>query len=109
MDSADFGLLPFKLYKSKFPVIKKDNIDTIKEYNYLMIEFDHFVSKYDPLKCCMCIGRTNIDKDYLKFYENKNKQLSDISFINKMKEIDENTFYFIGDIFGNVTIYTLSK
>ena len=108
MDSADFGLLPFKLFSSKFPVIKKGNIDKLKKYNALMIDVDHFVNKYNPMKCCMCIGRTNIDKDYLDFYtiKNTNKLLQeDISLINKVKNIDENSYYFIGDIFGNVTIY----
>ena len=110
MDSADFGLLPFKLYKSKFPVIKKDNIEKLKEYNALMIDADHFINKYNPMKCCICIGRTNIDKDYLNSYKIKNKSLKlDISLITKMKEIDENTYYFIGDIFGNVTIYAFVK
>ena len=110
MDSTDFGLLPFKIYNSKFPVIKKDNIDKLKNYISFMADYDHYVNNYNPMKCCMCIGRTNIDQEYLDIYNNKSKKIAeDYSLLNKMKKIDENTYYFVGDIFGNVTIYTLVK
>ena len=109
MDSADFGILPFKLFTANFPVIKKDNFDKIKKYNYLMIDVDHFINNYNPLKCCMCIGRTYIDKEYLNLFKKTAQLTEDISLINKIKEIDENVFYFLGDIFGNVTIYAIVK
>ena len=106
MESTDFGVVPYKIFNSKFPSIKRDNTDKLELYNYLMIDNDHFVNNSNPMKCCMCIGRIYIDKDYLKFYENK--KLSDnYTLIKKLKEINEFCFYFIGDIFGNVTIYQL--
>ena len=119
MQSTDFGLIPYKIFNTKFPVIKRDNIDNLKIYNKLMIENDHFVDFSNIMKCCVCIGRTSIDKDYLDFYENKklsednhyrkNKLLDNFSLIKKLKDINEFCFYFVGDIFGNVTIYRIEN
>ena len=105
MECTDFGLIPFKLFKSKFPIAFKGNIENIKIYNNIMIDYDHFSNYSNPIKSFICIGRTKIDEDYLKFYQNNKKFNNNIS--NKLKEIDEFCYYFIGDIFGNVTIYQL--
>ena len=100
MEGTDFGLIPYKIFKSKFPVIKRDNIDNLKIYNHLMIENDHYVNDSNPLKCCICIGRTNLDKEYLDIYKTGNSV-----DIKKLKDNKKYCFYFVGDIFGNVTIY----
>ena len=107
MDSADFGLIPFKLYDKKFPKIKRHPFEALKKYNNQMIYNDHFENYSNPLKCFMCIGRTKIDKDYLDAYR-KQKEF-DNNIMNKLKEIDEFTFYFVGDVFGNITIYRAIK
>ena len=103
MQSTDFGLLPYKIFDIKFPPIRRINTDKLEQYNNLMIEIDHFEDNSNPMKCFMCIGRANIDKDYLKFY--KNEKLS--YDIKNFKEINEFYYYFVGNIFGNVTIYKL--
>ena len=109
MDSTDFGLIPFKLFNSKYPIIKRDNIDKLKNYNDQMIDYDHFINYSNPLKCCMCIGRIYIDNDYLNYYKNNSQILENWNLINKLKKLDEHTYYFVGDIFGNVTIYKYIK
>ena len=110
MESTDFGLIPFKLFNSKFPIIKRDNIDNLKIFNNQMVEQDHFINYSNSLKCCMCIGRLYIDNDYLDCYKSKNKQLiENLKIISKLKEIENIFYYFIGDIFGNVTIYRFNK
>jgi hypothetical protein len=73
-----------------------------------MIDLDHFVNDSNPIKTCMCIGRLFIDQDYIKCYKNKQK-IENINLINKLKEIDEFIYYFVGDIFGIVTIYKFFK
>ena len=104
MDCTDFGLIPFRLFKKKFPELTKDNIENLKIYNNLMIDFDHSINYSNHMKSVMCIGRTKIDKYYLYFYKNKNVPKE---IINKIIEIDENCYYFVGDIFGNVIIYRI--
>ena len=108
MDSTDFGMVPFKLFNSKFPIIKRDNIDKLKNYNSQMIELDHFANYSNPIKTCMCIGRLFLDQDYINCYKNK-QVIENINLINKLKEIDEFIYYFVGDIFGIVTIYKFFK
>ena len=106
MESTDFGLTPYKLFDSSFKILKKDNIEKLKKYNSQMVEKDHFLDESNPLKCCMCIGRTKIDKDYLDLYQNK--KIFE-NYLSQMKDIDEYYFYFVGDIFGNITIYRILK
>ena len=60
------------------------------------------------MKCCMCIGRIYIDDDYLNKYKNK-ELIENINLLNKMRKLDEFIYYFIGDIFGNITIYKFVK
>ena len=106
MHSTDFGIIPFKLYNSKFPSIKKNKLDILKRYNNLMVDYEHYSSDSNSMKSCMCIGRTQIEKEYLNCYNNNNHILD--KYINRTKEIDDSCFYFIGDIFGNVTIYRIN-
>lgn len=108
MASADFGLIPYKLFVTKFPIIKRNNFDNLKKYNNQMIDHDHFKNYSNPMKCFMCIGRTKIDNDYLEAYKKK-KLFEDTSIMNKLKEIDEFYYYFVGNVFGNITIYRVNK
>ena len=108
LESTDFGLTPYKLFDSNFKIAKKENIEKLKKYNFQMVEKEHFIDGSNPLKCFMCIGRSSIDKDYLNIYEKK-KIYEDFNILYKMKEINEHYFYFIGDIFGNITIYRIFK
>ena len=108
MDSTDFGLVPFKIFNSKIPTLKKDNFDKLKIYNSQMTDYEHFINYSNPMKCCMCIGRIYIDDDYLNKYKNK-ELIENINLLNKMRKLDEFIYYFIGDIFGNITIYKFVK
>ena len=110
MESTDFGLMPFKLFNSKFSIIKRDNIDNLKIFNNQMVEQDHFINYSNSLKCYMCIGRLYKESDYLDCYKSKNKQIiENLKIISKIKEVENIFYYFIGDIFGNVTIYRFNK
>ena len=106
MESTDFGLTPYKLFDSNFKILKKDNIEKLKKYNSQMVEKDHFIDESNPLKCSMCIGRAKIDKDYLNLYQNK--KIFE-NYLSQMKDVDEYYFYFVGDVFGNITIYRILK
>ena len=106
MSTADFGLIPFKLYKSKFPPIKKDNIDKLKTYNNNSFDNGHSTGNLNPMKTCICIGRTTIEKDYINLYKKKIEKLK--NKLKNLKQLDEFYFYFVGDIFGGVTIYQIN-
>ena len=104
MESTDFGLIPYKLFDSNFKILKKDNIEKLKKYNSQMVEKDHFIDNSNPLKCFMCIGRAKIDRDYINLYQNKTIFEN---YLSQMKDVDEHYYYFVGDIFGNITIYRI--
>ena len=104
MESTDFGLTPYKLFDSNFKISKKDNIEKLKIYNGQMVEKDHFIDETNPLKCFMCIGRAKIDKDYINLCQNK-KIIE--NYLSQLKDVDEYYYYFVGDIFGNITIYKI--
>ena len=105
MDSTDFGLVPFQLFYKKFPIVPKENIENIRMYNNIMIDFDHFVNYANPFKSCMCIGQTKIAPYYLELYNSKIKKEKIHKFMKELISLDAFCYYFIGDIFGNVTIY----
>ena len=107
MDCADFGLIPFKLFKKNFPSIKKDNIDKLKIYNNSTFNEDHFSNNLNPMKTCICLGRTIIEKKYLNIYKKKIEKLKDhLKLLNN--QLDEFYFLFVGDIFGRITIYQIN-
>ena len=105
MDATDFGLIPFQLFYKKFPEAQKENIESIKKYNNIMIDYEHFVNYSNPVTSCICLGRTNIEPEYLEVYNFKPKKEASYNYKKKIIELDEFCYYFIGDIFGNVTIY----
>ena len=105
MDATDFGLVPFQLFNKKFPVVPKENIENIKKYNNKMIDYEHFVDYSNPMKSCVCLGRIKIDSEYIEFYKCKTKK-EDI-YMKKLMTLDKFCYYFVGDIFGNVTIYRI--
>ena len=109
MDSTDFGLVPFKLFNKKFPVVPKENIGNIKIYNNIMIDYEHFVNYSNPVKSCMCISQTKIAPYYLDFYNSKAKKEKIYNFMKKLITLDTFCYYFVGDIFGNVSIYRVAN
>ena len=111
MELADFGLLPFQLFKKDFPSrdikdktkIKKET----KELNSKLFKEDHINEIYSPVDCFICKGSTLLNNNYIKIIDSKEKlnTLEYFEFPNKYiqkfnenilnKELFTNTF---GDI-----------
>ena len=113
MQSVDFGLEPFQLFKDNFPssVNQKDNnkITSIYNENKEQFEKDHIENFNDPNHCFICKINPVISQKIIKMFgcdgtEYMNKNHKDLKlYKEKVSEV-----IFVGDVFGAVTIYELS-
>ena len=126
---------PTRIYKNKFNT-KKDMLNELRKLNLNLFNEEHIGEIYSPLESFICKGRTLINNNYIKIIDPKehlnilenfgvnNNYLTKIenslnkiifykSFGNinlKKTEFYDSSiidYYFVGDIFGTVFIYSL--
>ena len=113
MELADFGLLPFQLFKKDFPSrdikdktkIKKE----IKELNSKLFKEDHINEIFSPIDCFICRGSTLLNNNYIKIIDSKEK-LNTVEYfefpnkyIQKFNENILNNQLFV-NTFGDIEI-----
>jgi len=117
MQSYDFGVLPFQLLKDKFPEKIKISEKLEKEIyllNKKQFELDHIICLNDGKRSFICKGEKGINNDYSKIINKIKAENIPFFFIQNffMKENlnENNIFYlFVGDVFGNLYVYTKIK
>ena len=119
MQSVDFGLEPFQLFKENFPnpINYNDNYNIkskIKEkYKNGFVE-EHIENFNDPYHCFICKIRPIVSQSILKLFENDGMDLMNKTNIKDQKNnsLFKGKVYeiiFVGDVFGSVTIYERIK
>ena len=126
---------PTRIYKNKYNT-KKEMLNELRKLNLNLFNEEHIGEIYSPLESFICKGRTLINNNYIKIIDPKehlnilenfgvnNNYLTKIenslnkiifykSFGNinlKKTEFYDSSiidYYFVGDIFGTVFIYSL--
>ena len=111
LQACDFGVLPYQLFSDEFPSqnkIKKDLENDILAFNYSKYKKEHFRCLNDEKISFICKGKKGINKKYYN-YINKSKNNGMFGFLNFFSsfknKVDNIHYLFIGDIFGDMSIY----
>ena len=111
LQACDFGVLPYQLFSDKFPSqnkIEKDIENDILAFNYSKYKKEHFRCLNDEKISFICKGKKGINKKYYN-YINKSKNNGMFGFLNFFSsfknKVDNIHYLFIGDIFGDMSIY----
>ena len=118
MQSYDFGVLPYQLFNDNFPI--KITVSKNLEFEIYQLNKNKFIKEH--IQCLIngkysfiCKGEKGINNEYLKIIKKiKNENIVN-SFFSYLIKIEEeihlnNIFYlFVGDVFGNLTIYEKTK
>ena len=101
MQSVDFGLEPFQLFKDEFRnIIYNQNSQKQRNTNKTKFEKEHIEIFNDPNHCFICKIQPIISNEILENLFGIKDQKNIPLFKGKIREI-----YFVGDVFGSVTIY----
>ena len=121
LQSCDFGVLPYQILKEKFPEKPKISHDLEQEiYKLNKRNFirEHINCLIDGKESFICIGEKGISKEYLTIINKIKKENNNTFgqflnyFYNNEKEIKENenlNYLFVGDVFGNLSVYIKNK
>ena len=120
MQSYDFGVLPYQLLNDKFPK-KEENKELkkkIDEYNYNLFLKEHIDCLTEGKISYICKGEKDINQEYLDIIYNHKKKGFSINSLFGLKKnsniilSDNNnsfSYMFIGDVFGNLSVYKEKK
>ena len=123
MQSYDFGVLPYQLFNKEFPkkpIISPNIEKEIYNLNKKQFKEDHIHCLYDEKKSFICLGRKGISDEYMEIINKIKRGNSNIfsSFIgsfgnivysNKTYNKDYLSYLFVGDVFGNLSVYVEIK
>ena len=120
MQEYDFGVLPLQILKQKFPEKPRisDNLkNEILKLNKKKFTKDHINCLIEGKESFICKGEKGINNKYLKIInkiqnEKKNffsKIIYNQIFSNNPKENNNLKYLFVGDVFGNLSIYKKLK
>ena len=119
MQEYDFGVLPIQILTQKFPENPKIS-DKLKEeifkLNKNQFNKEHIACSIEGKESFICKGEKGINKQYLNIInkiQNKNAGLFEKAisyiYINNPNKNSNLKYLFIGDVFGNLSVYEKIK
>ena len=116
MQCYDFGVLPYQLFKTEFPISKNINKKEIIFFNIEQFKKDHSISLGEQFFSFLCKGEIELNKNYLELIDKQKEFNFSIKsfgkffsgfFTDDFNEEKNNIIkcLFIGTIFGDLIIY----